>query len=564
MSRKESIYKIILQIMAIGLIFGIVLINIQNNTSLKVVGDEFGYWSFAAYLAEYDWSDVASYNNYYGYGYGFLLWPILILPISQTVKYQLATVLNALLLCIAYLCVYKIADKKKDLNYFAKVVISLAVVLCTSNVYYAQFTLAEVLITTLFWAIVYLSIELLENFTNIKLGIYIVLLVYSFAVHQRMLGILIVGLLYSIYILYKNSKLKQSLIYLLLTIILLGIVSYIKSTYKDEYLTNGIVSVLSTNDFSGQIGKVLSLLSFDGMKKLIIGIIGKIYYAYSSTFLFFGIYIYIWFADVFKSFKERKIKKSTIVLTLITLFIVIMMTIDTVFMINYEARFDLILYGRYFEFTIQAAMLIVFLYSYKKIPNYVWSGNMVVYFLLTYVVHHYIPYEQARSHVWVSTPAVANVLLHAEKDIIDVSFGCILCFSILLACKELCKNKFKNIWVVGFLILSLNNACYAYENGCLFWTQSSCLREEELAMVISEIDEKNEIYYYIPENSIAIDFQQFLLGDRAINCISTVDEVNGIGSGEYLITIRNSSLVSDEWPYDNMGGTNYVTLWKHR
>lgn len=62
-----------------------------------VLGDEFGYWTSAAYFFGYDWSGIASINGYFSFGYGLLLTPLFLLK-DSVLMYRTAIVMNALFL----------------------------------------------------------------------------------------------------------------------------------------------------------------------------------------------------------------------------------------------------------------------------------------------------------------------------------------------------------------------------------------------------------------------------------------------------------------------------------
>ena len=64
--------------------------------------DEFGYWSYAAKLAGYDWSDIVSLGSYYSYGYSLILFPIFLLCKDAILAYRVAVSINFVLLAGGY------------------------------------------------------------------------------------------------------------------------------------------------------------------------------------------------------------------------------------------------------------------------------------------------------------------------------------------------------------------------------------------------------------------------------------------------------------------------------
>ena len=75
--------KILVGILALALFF-IYMLQVSELKMISIIGDEFGYWASGSFLAGFDWSDVASYNAYYSYGYG--IWLYLILKIVNIVN----------------------------------------------------------------------------------------------------------------------------------------------------------------------------------------------------------------------------------------------------------------------------------------------------------------------------------------------------------------------------------------------------------------------------------------------------------------------------------------------
>ena len=71
-----------------ALIMLLVLFLFQNTYCIKIIPDEFGYWSAGAYLYSFEaWHDISIVQNYYGFGYGFILGFLLNLPLSYSDLY---------------------------------------------------------------------------------------------------------------------------------------------------------------------------------------------------------------------------------------------------------------------------------------------------------------------------------------------------------------------------------------------------------------------------------------------------------------------------------------------
>ena len=75
--------------------------NIDKTYQMYILGDEFGYWTNAAYMFGYNWSSVTSHNTYYSWGYSLLLVPLFYIS-NWKIRYQVALAINITLMIIAF------------------------------------------------------------------------------------------------------------------------------------------------------------------------------------------------------------------------------------------------------------------------------------------------------------------------------------------------------------------------------------------------------------------------------------------------------------------------------
>ena len=81
----------------------IVCHGISKSYGFYFPADEFCYWSYAAGLAGYDWSDIASLGSYYSYGYSLILLPVFLIFKDGVIAYRAAMVVNIALLAVCFL-----------------------------------------------------------------------------------------------------------------------------------------------------------------------------------------------------------------------------------------------------------------------------------------------------------------------------------------------------------------------------------------------------------------------------------------------------------------------------
>ena len=76
-----------------------------------ILPDEFGYWSYAAAAAGYDWSGIVSLNSYYSYGYSAILLPVFMLFQDGLIAYRAAVAVNFVMLAGIGLMLQYLAGK---------------------------------------------------------------------------------------------------------------------------------------------------------------------------------------------------------------------------------------------------------------------------------------------------------------------------------------------------------------------------------------------------------------------------------------------------------------------
>lgn len=369
--RKEHL------ILAIGVLINISFIfyKIDKLVLPGILWDEFGYWAVGAKFAGYDWSGLASVLcPYYSYGYGIIL-SILIRFISNiNCVYQVSIIINSIFICTSIFISYSIF-----INVFNKIkkgYIALGCVLISfysGNISNSKIAWSEIILYFIFW----LSLFFLFKTISCNKFIYNILFVLSifflYAVHQRSIGILFSGLLIIlIYNIRENNNIKKVLFLILITILLFYLHSKIKNYLYDVLWNNSskiidfskyqitentlkIANVTEANEYIGQSEKLKNLFQIEGIKKLLLSIIGKVYYMGISSFFLSieGIFY------VIKSLLKRSKKKVYFFLFLFFSFFTTLL-ISAIFMIE-PVRIDSIIYGRYTDWIIGPLIIIGFL-----------------------------------------------------------------------------------------------------------------------------------------------------------------------------------------------------------
>lgn len=191
------------------------------------------------------------------------------------------------------------------------------------------------------------------------------------AVHLRML-VVSIAIFMTMFYLILCRKLKIRHLGIIVITICLGIagVLLVKDYVMQSLYANSIVS---DNTLGGQISKMSLLLSWDGIKRLVMGFVGRLMYLGSASFLmiyvFLGQYIYKIYKFLVKKESLCNIKHS-IFLFYISITLIGEMLLSSYSMMTFS-RIDHIIYGRYNEFVLGAVILYVLCTVRKSnIPKY--------------------------------------------------------------------------------------------------------------------------------------------------------------------------------------------------
>ena len=306
--------------------------------------DEFGYWFYAAKAAGYDWSNIVSLGSYYSFGYSLILIPIFQLCSNAVTAYRIAVTINFLLIgCGGYTLRILMSNLcTDDMNTQKNELFTILSILYVSSLFYAKTTLTETLLMVSFIFISYMLCEYMQNRKKILLLLVTLLAIYMYTVHMRSLAV-IVALVITILVqtISEHSKFRTTLmVIIVLAVLILGAVCVRKNLLQTEYAGADAV-LLDANGMKGQMPKIFSIFTSQGLLRLLQSLAGKLLYTGIATFglAYWGIkecitglrsshrYVYLFF-----------------ILTMIG-----QLGITTIYNIN-PHRVDEVIYGRYHEY----------------------------------------------------------------------------------------------------------------------------------------------------------------------------------------------------------------------
>lgn len=336
------------------LLFCIYQYSIRKIYGFSIYPDEFGYWACAAEWIGYDWSECASLSSYYSFGYGLILCPILLLCKGGITAYRAAVFVNMILQCFSFFLLWKIlckvlewlnSDMEQNVSYKLQEKDALAA-LCMSSFYpvwifYMQMTLVENLLFFLYLVICCLFVNYFEK-PKLHRGIFLLMaLLYLYFVHMRTVGVVIAAVLTFFTYTWKEKKIqKQLFVYVIVLIGGFVIGETIKHYVYESVYATADAAVLSINNYGGQIETIKQFFTMDGIERLFISLIGKIYYMGMASYGLF--YIAIWYI-------VRQIMEKAYFFLFLFLSVCGQLGVSAIFTWN-PGRVDGFVYGRYNDY----------------------------------------------------------------------------------------------------------------------------------------------------------------------------------------------------------------------
>lgn len=355
--------------------------NINRIYGFTLFPDEFGYWSYAAALSGYDWSDITAMGSYYSYGYSLILFPIFQLFSNGVVAYRVAVTVNFLLIGVDYFLLIYVVKKiipEETINYIS--VIAGIAIFYPTNLFYAKTTMVETVVTSAFLLICALLIKYLERNKLSTLLFLILAVVYIHFLHMRTVGvaIAITGTIL-LYTTRNSKKAKHIMVVILVGMCMLTLGFFVKKWAQGILYSTTDINEINVNDYAGQFGKIKYLLSKEGCKDFACGLLGKILYLGLASFGLFYIGTYHCIKSCMGKIKGKE-KYETKEWFYIFALLVAMgeILINTIYNIH-PIRVDSVVYGRYDEFVVPVFMIfgMIEISERKKM----WKDMTLIFFL---------------------------------------------------------------------------------------------------------------------------------------------------------------------------------------
>ncbi len=327
-----------------------------------VYADEFGYWAHAAHMTGKTWAGVMDGMGWYGFGYSFILAPALLLSAKMTVIYKIAVLFNAAMCVAVYGLAYLTARRLfSDWSALRRGAAVFAATSFSSYIFYSYVTMSETCVTLLLWLVFYELISAEETpawWKGLLLGIT---LGFMYMVHNRMVGV-IAAVFFCMFLLTVQRRFdwKTDVSCLTALIFMIILKRIFQGNFVDMIENNPLMNALgisikmgSANVAGSQLEKVAGVFHFQGMKELVLNVIGQLWECMSATYLLFGL------GGVYAAerlWHSYKVKKDRCLYLFPILAVIMSIGITAIFFYatplveaGGKTRIDTLFYGRYNE-----------------------------------------------------------------------------------------------------------------------------------------------------------------------------------------------------------------------
>ncbi len=523
---KQKLEEHKFQILFCAVLFCYFMYSLPRVYGFSLLPDEFGYWSYAAKAAGYDWSEIVSMGSYYSYGYSLILIPIFMLFEDAVIAYRVAVAVNFLLLFLAFIVLERLTGRLfDDLNGEKRVIYTAIAVFYPSWLFYSKMTMTEVMLMSLFvflCALLYHYVE--KNKLSILCG-FVLVLVYIYFVHMRSVAVLIAGAMsVGAYLLIRVRKLKPFLIIVGAGCALLIAGIAIKEAVSGVLYAGSDAATMGINDYSGQIEKIKYIFTQNGIKDFAISLIGKVLYMGTATYglaywgLAYGVKE-IWRILRKKASQEEMAKAVLYIFVLLSA--IGQLLISTIYNII-PIRITSITYGRYHEFVFPVLMVmgLVAIHEAKR----VWLGTLaaiVVQIPMIPVVLYGVKLRGLTSFAAYFMVGMSYVhsleWFEVERFYwLSLAFGAVL--TLILTALVRLSRRYEGLSVfqvlfVAFELLLVIHTCGKYSDVY----NERAQQDTYIVDLLEEMEsEERRIVYIDSGEATTVDYIQFMMRDSEI------------------------------------------------
>ena len=558
--KKSHLYTALLFV----ILLGVYQYDINQIYGMVEYPDEFGYWSSAASMIGWDWSQIASRGSYYSFGYSLILFPILKFCEDSVTAYRMAVTVNFSLIIVSFFLLKGIYRRLFTKQVEGEEVLAIgSALLYPAWILYSQMTLVDSLLMFMVILICYLWLRFVEA-PGFKWGILLVAaVIYNYTLHMRAVSVLVALVIVMLLWAWKHPAYGKKILLILLVVgIAFLAVDEIKDIVQGNVFAEAGVDKLNNNDYGGQLDKVKYLFSFDGMKQALTIVMGKILYVglAGAGMVFMAV---LWGieqivclfktkaiaskendgADMAQETKEKHLSEwfglFFLLILLGQLAICIVYTIGT-------KNADWLIYGRYIENFIPMGIFLGVAYVLQKDPGIkVQVGIGILYTIAAFCCVWKM--RELTSDYIRGEHSAATTFLIGEGTVKPVHFfvgvwiaGMVLMILARLGLKMYTKDKYKMaIFAVWFLGLAI----WGIDAGDIYVYRANDNMAKELIVVNvleEQLQQGKELYYLEEGNAPWISYVQMQLRENSLNVI-TIEELKELDAKTSVIVVDGES-----------------------
>lgn len=531
---KDYIHNSML-IMSGSIVFLMCIRHIAEVKNL-IVWDELGYWSNAAFIAGYDWSDIVShFSGYYSYGYSVILAGIVMICGGTTaLAYKLAVLLNGLFITSTMYIAYGVGRfyfgrAKRNLILTA----AFAVSMYANNITQSNFAWTECLLIFLYWVLVGLFTSLQKRFCLLKCSAIAIIAVYMYMVHPRTIGIFIAVIITLFLELVMH---KETLYKVMISTLAVGLFFGVCYMYRQMIKANVYIAKEDaelTNTVAAAAPWILSKFNFIGIVEIIKTFLNRFFYWGCTTYLLSFFALKVMVENLIRKCRNKGFESCQFFLLLSMLGIFGVMTLQ----LSQSGTVQALLYGRYQDIIIGPFFFLGILYFVRECEK---SKKKTVIQICCYSIGLYLISLAINSTPIYKGYFVANCNVEFYPYLIDELVGYELnrpilialsgCTAVLLI-KLLHENyRVESGLLMAALIVMYVHTKYQTSELCFQETFSNYMEMNEFYQEVQEIcAQEKQVYYYHSDFGASVPLAmwlQFSLCDKPVKIITSMEAVD--------------------------------------
>lgn len=525
----------------------IFLVNIRHIDILNgpyMFNDELGYLGNAAALAGKDWHEVMQYCAWYSFGWSIVIAPLFKIFSSMQIIYRCINVFNAILVVAVYFMQRHLLQKIfKDVSSCVITAASACACFYPCILVNSSMAWSEIWLLFVFTAITFFVYYIVQTPRSYKAAVLAGLLYYLYICHNRMIAVLIAGVLIFIVMVFTGVIRKKDIFFFLGALLVSGILFGLIKDYL--IAANWRFGLPHGNDISSGLTRLKNLLTLAGIQNFVGVVFSQFLYVCISSYGMLPLGIYAVANKMIQTIRRRKTQSSIVELWLMLSFFG-MFAVSCISMGGSPdisgARLDHIFYGRYFEPTIIMLLSYGVLYLVNLKKNDASFSIYKISYLTLFGVCTFIAFvfvQHLKNPVF-NKPNASGIAIFVEK------FKEPTCFVFAAALFSIIgtaifvelfshKNIFKYIALSSFAVSCFFNA-YSAEKA-IIRNQEAHMPDIPLAKSISTYDTSDLPIYILCDGTLRSYFQ-CMLPDIPLKYTRNLS-LTSISDEKYYIIVSN-------------------------